>query len=162
MNENLNLVEILKNCPKGTKLYSTIYGDVEFESINEDKSHPIIVRIDDDHTECFSIDGKIYSFYYGECVLFPSREQRDWGKFKLKCLKAADAEPNLASLWHDASEEPEGDCCDIIHQDENGCCWLESKSDIMRLYDTWNEFTEVETIIRWAYVSDLLPKGGEK
>lgn len=84
MNENINLIEILKDCPKGTKLYSTIYGDVEFESINEDKSHPIIVRIDDDHTECFSIDGKIYSFYYGECTLFPSREQRDWGKFKPK------------------------------------------------------------------------------
>ena len=84
MNEKLNLIEILKDCPKGTKLYSTIYGDVEFESINEDKSHPIIVRIDDDHTERFSIDGKIYSFYNGECVLFPSRDQRDWSKFKPK------------------------------------------------------------------------------
>ena len=85
MNENLNLVEILKDCPKGTKLYSTIYGDVEFESINEYKSHhPIIVRIYDDHTECFSADGKIYSFYDGECILFPSREQRDWSKFKVK------------------------------------------------------------------------------
>lgn len=29
MNENLNLVEILKDCPKGTKLYSTLYGDVK-------------------------------------------------------------------------------------------------------------------------------------
>ena len=84
MNEKLNLVDILKDCPKGTKLYSTMYGDVEFESINEDKSHPIIVRIDDDHTECFSIYGKIYSFYDGECTLFPSREQRDWSKFKPK------------------------------------------------------------------------------
>ena len=84
MNENLNLVDILKDCPKGTKLYSTMYGDVEFESINEDKSHPIIVRIDDDHTECFSIDGKIYSFYDGECVLFPSKKERDWSKFNPK------------------------------------------------------------------------------
>lgn len=84
MNENLNLVEILKDCPKGTKLYSTIYGDVEFESINEDKYHPIIVRIDDDYMECFSADGKIYSFYDGECTLFPSREQRDWSKFNPK------------------------------------------------------------------------------
>lgn len=87
MNEKLNLIEILKDCPKGTKLYSTIYGDVEFESINEDKSHPIIVRIDDDHTERFSADGKIYSFYDGECVLFPSRDQRDWSKFKTKKTK---------------------------------------------------------------------------
>ena len=84
MNENLNLVDILKDCPKGTKLYSTMYGDVKFESINEKKSHPIIVRIGEDHTECFSIDGKIYSFYDGECTLFPSRDERDWSKFKPK------------------------------------------------------------------------------
>lgn len=76
--------------------------------------------------------------------------------------KWADEHPNLESLWHDASEEPEGDYCDILHQDENGCCWMESKADVMRLYDTWNEFIEIETIIRWAYISDLLPKGGEK
>ena len=82
MNENLNLIEILKDCPKGTKLYTTMYGDVKFESINEDKSHPIIVRIGDDHTESFNADGRIYSFYNGECTLFPSREQRDWSKFK--------------------------------------------------------------------------------
>ena len=34
MNENLNLVEILKNCPEGTKLFSTVFGEFEFESIN--------------------------------------------------------------------------------------------------------------------------------
>ena len=34
MNENLNLVEILKDCPKGTKLYSTIHGEVEFDGIH--------------------------------------------------------------------------------------------------------------------------------
>ena len=84
MNENLNSIDILKDCPQGKKLYSTMYGDVEFESIDEDKSHPIIVRICKGHTECFSADGKIYSFYDGECTLFPSREQRDWSKFKPK------------------------------------------------------------------------------
>ena len=34
MNENLNLVEILKDCPKGTKLYSPVYGDVELEEVH--------------------------------------------------------------------------------------------------------------------------------
>ena len=33
MNENLNLVEILKDCPEGTKLYSPIIGEVEFKRI---------------------------------------------------------------------------------------------------------------------------------
>ena len=28
MSENLNLIEILKDFPKGTKLYSTVFGDV--------------------------------------------------------------------------------------------------------------------------------------
>ena len=84
MNENLNLVEILKDCPIGTKLYSTIHGDVKLELIGDHQPHPIIVRICDDYKECFSADGKIYSFYDGECILFPSREQRDWSKFKPK------------------------------------------------------------------------------
>ena len=42
MNENLNLVEILKDCPKGTKLYSTIYGEVELNEININSSEPIL------------------------------------------------------------------------------------------------------------------------
>lgn len=84
MNENINLLEILKDCPIGTKLYSTIYGDVTFELIDEHKPHPIITRVDDDLKVCFTADGKMYSFYDGECILFPSREQRDWSKFKVK------------------------------------------------------------------------------
>lgn len=84
MNENLNLVEILKNCPIGTKLYSSVHGEVEFELIDEHKPHPIITRVDDDLKVCFTADGKMCSFYDGECILFPSREQRDWNKFKPK------------------------------------------------------------------------------
>lgn len=84
MNENLNLIELLKDCPIGTKLYSTIHGDVEFELIDEYKPHPIITRVDDDLKVCFTADGKMCSFYEGECILFPSRDQRDWSKFKIK------------------------------------------------------------------------------
>ena len=84
MNENLNLIEILKDCPQGTKLYSAIYGDVKFELIDEHKPHPIITRVDDDLKVCFTADGKMYSFCDGECILFPSKEQRDWSKFKIK------------------------------------------------------------------------------
>ena len=34
MNENIDLTKILKNCPKGTKLYSTIFGEVKFVECN--------------------------------------------------------------------------------------------------------------------------------
>ena len=36
MNENIDLTKILKDCPKGTKLYSTIYGVVRFDEIDKD------------------------------------------------------------------------------------------------------------------------------
>ena len=83
MNENLNLVEILKDCPEGTKLYSPVFGEVEFESIN-DIIGPIVVTTNTGNAECFTADGKMYTYHNGECLLFPSKEQRDWSKFKPK------------------------------------------------------------------------------
>ena len=86
MNENLNLVEILKDWPEGTKLYSPVFGEVEFESIN-DIIGPIVVTTNTGNAECFTTDGKMYTYYNGECLLFPSKEQRDWSKFKVKSNK---------------------------------------------------------------------------
>ena len=84
MNENLNLVEILKDCPKGTKLYSTVFGEVKFMGINENAPYPIIVKVNDENFDSFTADGKILLRSDGECTLFPSKEQRDWSKFKPK------------------------------------------------------------------------------
>lgn len=85
MNENLNLVEILKDCPKGTKLYSMVHGEVRFISADEEIDYPIGVRLSDKTEELFTSDGRLYDDYKdGECILFPSRWQRDWGKFKPK------------------------------------------------------------------------------
>ena len=87
----MNLVEILKDSPKGTKLYSTIYGEVELDEVSLDNGiidYPIKIKIPD-LTGVFSVgsftkDGRIFANYSGECALFPSREQRDWSKFKPK------------------------------------------------------------------------------
>ena len=81
MNENLNLVEILKDCPKGIKLYSTVYGDVEFNHI-ENNEYPIVVGNRKGFTFRLAKDGKYLNDFNGECTLFPSKEQRDWSKFK--------------------------------------------------------------------------------
>lgn len=89
MNENLNLVEILKDCPKWTKLYSPLYGDVELLSVTQNNGgeHPIEIKINEMSYEYFTIDGRLFAEYDGECMLFPSREQRDWSKFKPKKQK---------------------------------------------------------------------------
>ena len=86
MNENLNLVEILKDCPKWTKLYSPLYGDVELLSVTQNNGgeYPIEIKINETSYEYFTIDGRVFAEYDGECLLFPSKEQRDWSKFKIK------------------------------------------------------------------------------
>ena len=84
MNENLNLVEILKDCPKRTELYSTICGIVEFRGIDaKSGDYPIDVycKQTKDYYS-FTADGRIYcEANFGECLLFPSKDQRDWSKW---------------------------------------------------------------------------------
>ena len=87
MNENLNLGKILKYCPKGTKLYSPALGEVDFAAINNyDRTYPIIVKTKDG-TFCFTKQGKLYDIEQSECLLFPSKDQRDWSKFNIKKTK---------------------------------------------------------------------------
>lgn len=74
----MNLIEILKDVPKGTKLYSPIFGDVIFEKIRQDY---IVVKTINIIREFYS-DGRYYT--NGECMLFPSRENKDWSTFKNK------------------------------------------------------------------------------
>lgn len=83
MNENLNLVEILKDCSKGTKLYSPIIGEVEFECIKY-SGYPIVTwSKNGKRILSFTKEGLFFS--EGECImLFPSKDQRDWSKFKIK------------------------------------------------------------------------------
>lgn len=82
MNENLNLVEILKDCPKGTKLYSCLHGEVEFFNIVTDSVFPIAVVTKLKYFPAFTSDGRyLGDGYEGECVLFPSKDNRDWSTF---------------------------------------------------------------------------------
>ena len=84
MNENLNLIELLKDCPIGTKLYSSAHGEVELEEVHliSRPDYPIEVRLSNNALDSFTPDGRLFEEYNGECMLFPSREQRDWSEFK--------------------------------------------------------------------------------
>lgn len=88
MNENLNLVEILKHAPKGTKLWSPICGDCYFEGFREGSCTPIACRTKivngDSIIIRFTRDGMRNNIFAdGGCVLFPSKENHDWATFNV-------------------------------------------------------------------------------
>ena len=81
MNNNINIAEILKDYPKGTKLYSPLVGNVTLESINSYSTNVTIeVKVDNSYY-CFYKTGTYYNHAGAECLLFPSSEMRDWTKF---------------------------------------------------------------------------------
>lgn len=78
----MNIAEILKKCPKGMKLYSPVYGEVKLEDVRNGQNFSIYCITENGGLDAFTSDGMIYSEYpHSECVLFPSKDQRDWSKF---------------------------------------------------------------------------------
>ena len=86
MNENIDLTEILKDCPKGTEFYSCIYGKVRFDCLQYCE-YPVLIMRGDGLYASFSRVGKYTDAPDSECCLFPSREQRDWSKFSAPWYK---------------------------------------------------------------------------
>ena len=100
MNENLNLVEILKDCPEGTKFYHKLFGYVEIEEVIQahnphrctEPNEPYIkIKVENIHGEKFiryvTDNGRCKDFDDGECLLVPSKEQQDWEKFEVTWKK---------------------------------------------------------------------------
>ena len=81
MNENLDLTKILEGCPKGIDFYHTVYGTVLFNSIDLDSEYPIRFIVGKNQVNSVTKSGLAISDYKGECILFPSKDQRDWSKF---------------------------------------------------------------------------------
>ena len=82
MNENLDLTKILEGCPKGIAFYHTVYGTVLFDSIDLDSEYPIRFIVGKNQVNSVTKSGLAISDYKGECVLLPSKDQRDWSKFE--------------------------------------------------------------------------------
>ena len=99
MNENIDLTKILKNCPVGTKLYSPIYGEIYFEEMRSNWKYPIITITKSIYTATFTKEGFYYADEDGECVLFPSKEQRDWNKFTAPWYKKEQFDPKTLNAF---------------------------------------------------------------
>ena len=81
MTKEINIAEILKDMPSGTRLWSPILGKVMFKGINYGcKTYPIGVTGTDKLYYSFTQSGRYYAIKDAELLLFPSKEMRDWSK----------------------------------------------------------------------------------
>ena len=107
MNENIDLTKILKDCPRGTRLYSPALGFCFFGGIIDIYEEPEIgVKTEEANAtwdakaaqNIFTFSKEGYLFIRGEreCLLFPSKDQRDWGKWE--CPKPKNPKFNPETL----------------------------------------------------------------
>lgn len=86
MEEKINVAEILKDKPQGTKLYSSACGKCKLEEVDDKSFKIFFYNSKFGFMNCgegyLDKNGKLYDD--GECVVFPSKEMRDWRKFAWK------------------------------------------------------------------------------
>ena len=80
----MNIAEILKRLPSGTKIYSSLHGrEIELVKVEEGASKPIYIR---EHPTSQALDSFYPDGSYrkgGECMLFPSKDEREWQNISL-------------------------------------------------------------------------------
>lgn len=86
MDAKINIAKILKDKPQGTKLYSSACGKCELKEA-DDKSFKVSFYSSkfgfmNGGEGTFDKNGNLYDD--GECIIFPSKEMRDWSKFAWK------------------------------------------------------------------------------
>lgn len=133
--EKLNIAELLKDCPKGTKLWSDIHGECEYVG-NSNSRHPLVLNA---HTKqgvvteiTFTADGSWDVDYEGLCLLWPSKDHRtwdDWDEYEVSCLP----KPERPKTYKEA--------CEIlgIPYDENAHPWVR----LNILGEAWNKIDGV-------------------
>ena len=86
--QELNLCEILKDCPKGEKFWSPMLGAVKLHDIIQSEDI-IIIEAKNRETWEINSDGTINigDIISPEIMLYPSKEQRDWTKVKYEKKK---------------------------------------------------------------------------
>lgn len=103
MEAELNIVNILKDKPNGTKLYADAFGELSLECVDLSKDNSIYVKTKTFNCCSFYSDGKYIK--EGEPILVPSKKMRDWNKFAWKrgdVLVSDDGKSHVIfSRWYD-------------------------------------------------------------
>ena len=97
--KELNLCEILKNCPEGTELWSDNYGTVKFVNVSTEWDTPIRVELINGFIARYTEEGWCDKRFPANCLLWPSRDCRDWSKFTAPWLKKERFDPKTLKAF---------------------------------------------------------------
>lgn len=139
-NKTLNLCEKLAGCPAGTKLWSPLFGECEFVALGEDMetSYPddcFVVYCDEMGKTSFDKHGHYFSTSE-ECLIFPSRENRDWDSWECPKPKVERFDPKTLQPFDK-----------VLVRDMSDDDW---RIDFFGFFDKKSEFSAVTTSM-WHY-----------
>lgn len=109
MNENIDLTKILKDCPEGTEFWSDNYGEVKFLCIEKDYDEPILVEVNDRRTEYYTKEGWWSKDFPASCLLWSSKDCRDWSKFTAPWYKKEKFDPKTLQQYDKVIERDSND-----------------------------------------------------
>ena len=85
MTNNINVLEVLESKPNGTKLWCVLFGKCFLDGIDINNIRPIRIGIEKGDTFKLTANAKLGGKYIdGDCLLYPSKEMRDWSRFAWK------------------------------------------------------------------------------
>ena len=126
--KELNLCEILKNCPEGTELWSDNYGIVKFVNVGTEWDTPIRVKLTNGFIARYTEEGWCDKRFPASCLLWPSKDFRDWSKFTAPWLKKERFDPKTLSPFDRVLARNHGShrwTCDLFSDiiDGNECMY---------------------------------------
>ena len=99
MNENLNLVEILKDCPKGMELDCTMFDNVTFAGVVENRVFPIRIIVGGETTMSLTKYGQYIDDDFAKCIIFPKGETTWEGFVPPHKFKVGDKLVNRVNMY---------------------------------------------------------------
>ena len=99
MNENIDLTKILKDCPDGIVFWSDNYGEVKFLRIDTSLENPIRMERADGYSVSYTKEGWCRIEFPASCLLWPSRDCRDWSKFTAPWYKKEKFDPKTLKAF---------------------------------------------------------------
>lgn len=106
--KNINLSRILRGAPeKGVTVYSPWFGDMKVKTVEPDNIKCYLVDDTQHRTVIFDDEGYVKQVFVGysdlikksaECMIFPSKDNRDWSNYKIEMF------PDLPNNWNDFSK----------------------------------------------------------